>query len=265
YDPGYEGEEVIYPRYDHAGYLTDDELQHVRALYAGSITMMDRAIGRLIQKVQDLGLWDNTAIAFISDHGWYHGEHNYIGKHTVIERDKGWQFYDEVARIPLLIRAPNLPAGITTHALCQPVDVAPTLMELLGLPAPADVHGRSVLRALTGSEPPAREIAVTARDIPLQPGVRSYHAITDGKWTLQHAAAEAEPELYLTASDPAQENNLFAECTETAELLHERYLSYLAELGCTNEQIEARRALRPTKPRRSRGRAKGGKRTRKGS
>ncbi len=245
YDPGYQGDEVIYPRYDHAGYLTDEELQHVRALYAGSITMMDRWIGRLIEKVQDLGLWEDTAIAFISDHGWYHGEHDYIGKHTVIEREKGWQFYDEVARIPLLMRAPNLPEGVTSRALCQPVDVAPTLMEIIGLDAPEDTHGRSVLRALTGSGPGAREVAVTAPRINTDPGWRTYNAINDGEWTLQHAGAEAEPELYHTAADPAQHSNVIARHVEEAERLHARYLDYLAQLGCTEEQIASRRPLGP--------------------
>ncbi len=246
YNPGYGGDEVIYPRYDFAGYLSDDELHHARCLYAASITMMDRWIGRLVEKVQDLGLWDDTAIAFISDHGWYHGEHGYIGKHTVLDRSKGWQFYDEVARIPLLMRAPNLPRGVTSHALCQPVDVAPTLMELLGLDAPADTHGRSVLKALTGSGPNAREIAVTAPKINTDPAVRTYNAINDGRWTLQHAAAAAEPELYDTAEDPAQQQDLIAAHADVAERLHEQYLDYLAELGCTEEQIDSRRPLGPS-------------------
>lgn len=244
YDPGYEGDEVIYPRYDHAGYLTEDELRHVRALYAGSITMMDRWIGRLIEKVQDLGLWEETAIAFISDHGWYHGEHDYIGKHTVLDRARGWHFHDEVARIPLIIRVPNLPEGVTSRALLQPVDVAPTLMEIIGLQPPADVHGRSATAALSGSGG-AREIAVTSSKLPTDPEVRVYNAVNDGEWTLQHAGGAARPELYHTAEDPAQQNDVSADHMSEAERLHQSYIAYLEELGVPEEQLELRRPLGP--------------------
>ncbi len=244
YDPGYEGDEAIYPRYDFAGYLTDEELWHAKSLYAGSITMMDKWIGRLLEKLEDLGLADNTAVIFISDHGWYHGEHGYIGKHTVLDRDKGWQYYDEVARVPLLIRAPNLPQGVRSNILMQPVDVMPTMMDVLGLEPPADTHGRSALPAILGKGDPPREIAVTTRDLKKAPGYRTYSAIHDGTWSLQHAEEAAPPELYNTIADPAQQDNVFDQNVSVAEALHAKYLDYLREIGCTDEQIENRRALR---------------------
>src|SRR5262249_18018599 len=132
YDPGYEGDEPVYPRYDRAGYLTEAELRHVRALYAGEITMMDRWVGRVLEKVRDLGLWDQTCIVFMADHGWYFGEHGYIGKHTVLDRRAGWPLYQEVAHIPMLVRVPGLPPG-RCDALCQPADLLPTLCELAGI------------------------------------------------------------------------------------------------------------------------------------
>jgi len=244
YDPGYEGDEAIYPRYDHAGYLTEAELQHARALYAGSITMMDRAIGRFLQKLEDLGLAEDTAVAFTSDHGWYHGEHEYIGKHTVLEPKAGWQFYDEVARVPLLMRAPNLPEGLVSHALCQPVDIAPTLMEIMGLDAPADTHGVSVLKALAGG-PGSREVAVTSGKLDAPDDMRQYNAINDGEWTLQHAGALAEPELYHTSEDPAQARDVLAEHPDQAQRLHAAYIEYLEQLGVRADLIDRRRPLRP--------------------
>lgn len=245
YDPGYRGEEVIYPRYDFAGYLTDAELQHVRALYAGSITMMDKWIGRLVEKLEDLGLADNTAVVFTSDHGWYHGEHGYIGKHTVLDRDQGWQFYDEVARVPLIIRAPNLPQGVRSNLLIQPVDVMPTMMDIMGLQPPTDTHGRSALPALRGEGPPPRQVAVTARDLHKAPGYRTYNAIHDGTWSLQHAEEAAPPELHNTVVDPAQQRNVFAENVSVARELHRKYLDLLRSIGCRGEQIGNRLKLGP--------------------
>jgi len=245
YDPGYEGEQVIYPRYDFAGYLTEAELHHARALYAGTVTMMDRWIGRLVERVEDLGIAEDTVIAFISDHGWYHGEHGYIGKHTVLDRDQGWQFYDEVARIPLLMRAPNLQRGVRSNLLMQPVDVGPTLMDIIGLEPPEEVHGRSALPALRGKGDPPREVAVTARDLRKAPGYRTYSAIHDGTWTLMHAEEAAEPELHNVVQDPKQERNVIAENLPVAEQLHAKYLAYLARIGATEEQVENRRPLGP--------------------
>jgi len=72
YDPGYTGEKVIYPHYAPCDcYLTPEEQQHIRALYAGECTLVDRWIGRLLDRVDDLGLRENTAIIFTSDHGFY--------------------------------------------------------------------------------------------------------------------------------------------------------------------------------------------------
>ncbi len=244
YDPGYEGEEVTEPRYDFAGYLTDEELHYVKALYAGAITMMDKWIGRLLEKLEDLGLADDTAVVFTSDHGFYLGEHNYMGKHTVLDRDKGWPYYDEVARVPLLIRAPNLPQGVRSSILMQPVDVAPTMMDILGIEPPADTHGKSALPAIMGKGAPPREIAVTTRDVKRAPGYCTYSAINDGTWTLQHAAEAAPPELYNTIADPAQQNNVFEQNVSVAEALHAKYLDYLRQIGCTDEQIEGRKPLR---------------------
>jgi arylsulfatase A-like enzyme len=242
YDPGYEGDEAIYPRYDHAGYLTEAELQHVRGLYAGSITMMDRAIGRFLQKLEDLGLAEQTAVAFTSDHGWYFGEHNYIGKHTVLEPKRGWQFYDEVARVPLIVRAPNLPQGLISHALAQPVDIAPTLMEIAGLEAPADTHGMSVLKALGGGKGP-RKVAVTSPKLDAPEDQCLWNAINDGEWTLQHAGGLADPELYHISEDPGQLENVISTHPHEARRLHAAYIAYLEQIGVRDDLIERRRPL----------------------
>ena len=83
YDPGYDGEEVVYPVYGPSHYLTEDELNHCRALYAGEVTMVDRWVGMLLRQVEDLGLLEDTAIVFTSDHGFYLGEHGLIGKSVI--------------------------------------------------------------------------------------------------------------------------------------------------------------------------------------
>ncbi len=241
YDPGYEGDVVVYPRYDRAGYLTDAELRHVRALYAGAITLMDKYIGVLLDKVRELGLWDDTAICFISDHGWYFGEHGYIGKHTVLEPKQGWPFYNEVARIPLILHIPGVKEARRVSLLAQPVDVMPTLLEAVGADAPEGIHGVSLLSALRGGEPP-RQLAVASPTLPEEPDVRAYATITDGRWTLIHAGALAPAELYDIDADPQQTRDARGEHPDVVERLHQDYIAYLDSI----DTPEPRAALRRT-------------------
>jgi len=243
YDPGYKGEVVIYPRYDRAGYLSEAELHHVRALYAGTITMMDKGFGRLLDKIETLGIWDETAILFLSDHGWYHGEHGYIGKHTVLDRTKGWPFYEEVAHIPLIVKLPGQREGTRTPVLTQPVDLMPTLLDLAGASVPSDLHGGSILPALKGEGAGPRSTAVSSGKLPDDPGVLAYSTITDGEWTLMHPGANASPELYHLPSDPAQTQNVMHEHRTIATDLHHAYLDLLNQIDTPPERLALRQQL----------------------
>ena len=242
YDPGYEGEEIIYPRYDRCDYLTEAEIKHCRALYAGTITMMDRWIGKLLDRVRDLGLWDNTAIAFISDHGWYHGEHGYMGKHTVLDRKLGWPFYEEVAHIPFLLRVPGQFESGRSDVLVQPVDVMPTLLEVMGIEPPDGLDGSSALPALAGGAPP-REIAVTSPLMSADATVRYYSTITDGRWTLIYAGENAEAELYDLDADPRQAQDVCAENRPIAEDLHNKHVALLQGIDTPGDRLALRRTL----------------------
>jgi len=142
YDPNYEGEEVIYPVYGPADYLTREELRHMRALYAGEVTMVDRWIGMLLRKIEDLGLFDNTAVVFTTDHGFYLGEHNLTGKSIITsEFHANAPLYEEVAHIPLLIRLPGQSKrGVHCSALVQPPDLTATIIELAGAEDPGSLQ-----------------------------------------------------------------------------------------------------------------------------
>jgi arylsulfatase A-like enzyme len=160
----------------------------------------------------------------------------------VLEPKRGWQFYDEVARVPLIVRAPNLPQGLISHALAQPVDIAPTLMEIAGLEAPADTHGMSVLKALGGGKGP-RKVAVTSPKLDAPEDQCLWNAINDGEWTLQHAGGLADPELYHISEDPGQLENVISTHPHEARRLHAAYIAYLEQIGVRDDLIERRRPL----------------------
>jgi len=240
YDPGYEGDVVIYPRYDFAGYLSDAELHHVRATYAAAITLLDKYVGVLLDTVREIGLWENTIVCFISDHGWYFGEHNYIGKHTVLDHAKGWQFYNEVARIPLILHIPNLPKGRRVDALAQPVDVMPTVLEAAGLPVPEGIHGVSMLEAIETGQP-SRSLAVCSATLTEDEAVRQYATVTDGRWTLIHGGRLGPAELYNIDADPRQSHDLRPQNPDIVERLHESYIRYLSNIGTREPKLKLRR------------------------
>jgi arylsulfatase A-like enzyme len=251
YNPGYEGEEVTYPLYAPCSFLTDPELEHVRALYAGEVSMVDTWLGKLLKKVEDLGLLDDTAIIFTTDHGFFFGEHGLIGKITLIKR--------EVNNIPLMMRVPGMTPGRRWH-LVQPPDLMPTILDLAGVEHPDTIHGKSLVSVLGGDPTPVRDIAVTSFSIIHQPASeKPVHltpqnwadfawklkpsTIVTEEWVLIVGAGDLEPELYHMPHDPRQQHNVFAENRGVAKELHAKYLEFLASVGTKEEYIKPRRKL----------------------
>jgi arylsulfatase A-like enzyme len=201
-------EKVRNPRYDDCGYLTPDELAWSHAAYCAELALVDKWVGEIIRKVGDLGLLEDTAIVFTSDHGFLHGEHGRIGKHTLV--DDPWPLYEEIAREPLLIRLPDGPRGVHRDQLVQPVDLRPTLLDLCGVTDPAPGHGKSLGRILDGADVRLREIALSASCITDRASLFSRATVTheDG-WSLILGSPTQPPELYYLPDDPAQAHNRF--------------------------------------------------------
>src|SRR5215204_6243907 len=134
YRPGYEGRQLYpsYGKWEEAG-LTRDDIDLAHAMYCGEVTMVDFWMGRLLAKLDVLGLRDNTIIFFLSDHGFYFGEHGYFGKAEWINDNwatvtdgttvppwlpeswlltVGWSpLYQELTRVPLIVHALGLTPG----------------------------------------------------------------------------------------------------------------------------------------------------------
>ena len=162
YDPGYQGDVVDYPLYAPSDFLTEAEREHCRALYAGEITLVDRWVGRLLEKIADLRLLDDTMVLFTTDHGFLIGEHDIIGKAFI---DEGYvtqiPLYDEINHIPWIAHLPGGKAG-RKNAVVQPQDVMPTILDLAGINVPEGVNGRSFSKVLKGETDAHRDVAVSA-------------------------------------------------------------------------------------------------------
>jgi len=265
YDPGYQGEEVIYPRYGPAKYLTQPELTHMRALYAGEVTLVDRWVGKLLGKIEDLGLFDNTAIIFTTDHGFYHGEHNLTGKSIILEEEHYHglaPLYEEVSHIPLIVRLPNAKRGWRCDAFVQPPDLMPTILELTEAEDPETMQGKSFLPIIKREIGSIRDFTVTSPAIIYGPIAGQRITVTTDEWSLiyagnleevrqpaitrivdgipreQHLVGEVKSELYNLKKDPEQKNNLIEECKDIARELHSKLLSFLKSINTKEDYLK---------------------------
>src|SRR5262249_17322189 len=135
-----------------------------------------------------LGLLDNTLILFLADHGFYLGEHGYIGK-SLIRGDKhqNLPLYSEVCRVPLLAHYPGCRAG-TVDALVQTVNLAATLLDFLDIKVPSSFAAPSLWPVLQRNEAKVAAIVVSAPTLS-HPGMKSPQpsnraTIADGRWLL---------------------------------------------------------------------------------
>jgi len=137
YDPDYEGMEPIGVGYgDWHNHISKRQLTRMKALYAGEVTFLDRYIGRLLGKLKDLKIYDETLIVFISDHGHLLGEHDLIGKNWNTNGYRG------VMDLVLTMRFPNATyAGNRVDSLCYNLDIVPTLLYHVGIEPPAHLDG----------------------------------------------------------------------------------------------------------------------------
>jgi arylsulfatase A-like enzyme len=124
--------------------LDDAEaVAHIRKQYAATLTMADAWLGRLLDRMDQYNMWDDTTVILTSDHGHLLGEHGYWAKNYM-------HVYRELANIPLIIAGPGVEQGGRRTALTSAIDLLPTLVELHGQLARPHVHGRSLLPLFAG-------------------------------------------------------------------------------------------------------------------
>jgi len=146
-DPHYTGDRIVHCRYGPAhefGY-TPAEIAYVKAQYSGLTTLVDTWFGHFTEKLQELGLAENTAVFFLSDHGtnFCDNARNVIGK-------PGNAMYPGVMHLPLLVRLPTgQRAGTTENSLVYNLDVTATVYELAGVQSQDGIHGQSLIPLLT--------------------------------------------------------------------------------------------------------------------
>ena len=168
-----------------------------RASYASGIAAADAACGKLIAGLQARKIAANTAVIVASDHGQSLGAHG--------EDGHGIFLYDETIHVPLLIKLPQADSAKRVAARVRLVDIAPTILEIAGIPVPSQMQGQSLLRiAKSGSG--ADQAVYSRSDLPQRGfGWSTLESWRAGKYLYIRAP---KPELYDTSADPGAAHNL---------------------------------------------------------
>jgi choline-sulfatase len=129
--------------------LTTEDKQGITAAYYTSVEFLDRNVGRVLDALDRSGKAGQTLVVYLGDHGYLLGQHGRFEKHTS---------YEEAVRAPLAVRLPStIPAGLSTTALVEFIDIVPTVLEVCGIDTPPGVQGLSLRGLLDGSRDAHRE------------------------------------------------------------------------------------------------------------
>lgn len=180
------------------------------------MTVLDRVLGRLFDALEAMELRGSTYIVFMSDNGLFQGEHGLMSKAL---------HYEESVRVPLFVVGPGIAPGFDDRSLPTNVDIAPTLLDLAGLPVPESMHGTSLRTVLFDRTPLARAFVLLEHpDTNPTLEVRPAYSLRSRRWkhirTYEDGANRAftHEELYDLEHDPFEMANL-AGRPEHGELL----------------------------------------------
>ena len=211
YSGPYDGIDFIMPRLGPDP--TPAEIERTKALYYGEVTFVDRWVGHLLQRVDDLGLWDDTIVLVLSDHGTQIWDHGAFGK-------GGANLRTYNTGIVCQMRVPGMKAR-AIDAIVQAHDVMPTLLELLDVPF-SRLDGTSLLPLLRGETDAVRQASVIgwATIQPHKANAGAYASVRTPRWNYISAVHEDGREwLYDILADPDENQNLITAHPEVAAAL----------------------------------------------
>src|SRR5262249_30723239 len=171
--------------------------------YYRVLLSVDENLGQVLEFLEAEGLSRSTAVFHTSDNGFFLGEHGFVDKRLM---------YEPSIRVPMLVRYPErAKAGLVDRShMVLNVDVAPTVLELAAVPAPAGVHGRSFVPLLEGRNVPWRDAFLYEYyEYPAWPCVRKSRGVRTERYKLIHSYEQPEEwELYDLVADPDETVNL---------------------------------------------------------
>jgi len=194
-----------------------EELAQNIATYYGMISCMDKYIGKILDRLEELGLADNTLVVFTTDHGHYYGHHGLIAK--------GPYHYDDGVRVPMLVRWPGkTKPGTRSSALQSLVDLPVTFLEAAGIPKPQQMTGVDQGPAWQDSETSVRNHTMVEDNH--EPGVAELKTFITDRYKMSVYRAFDCGLLYDLEKDPGEYENKWndPEYTEVKAQLLQQFL-----------------------------------------
>ncbi len=170
------------------------------AVYYGMVTLMDKYIGAILDKLDDLGLADNTLVLFSTDHGHLFGQHGMIAK--------GAFHYDDLIRVPYVVRYPGkVAAGERSDALQSLVDLSPSFLSTMGIDVPRAMTGVDQTPVWFGGEETARDHCIVENRH--EPDTIHVKTLVTQRHKLTVYYRQDYGELFDLEADPNEVNNLW--------------------------------------------------------
>ena len=214
--------------------------------YFAAVTAMDADVGRILDRLEILGIRENTLVVFTSDNGFSCGHHGFWGKGN---GTSPLNMYENSVKVPTVISHPGaIPEGYVQPALVSAYDFMPTLLDYLGLPLPegCNLPGESFLPALLGKEDAVRDSVVIYDEY------GSTRMIRTAEWKYVHRYPDGPHELYDMGNDPDERTNLVGDSGQTARIadmkgmLEDWFARYvIPEKDGRNREVTGGGQLRP--------------------
>jgi arylsulfatase A-like enzyme len=199
--------------------LRDADVRFWRAVYDEKVQRADARFREFLAEFDRLGLTERTVFVLTADHGTEFHEHGRF--------DHGFTLYDEQLRVPLVVKLPGGGGGKVIADRVSSIDVMPTVLDVLGVPAPERVRGASLVPAMLGE--PARRDAFSETDYREYTFKRS--VVTPDGWKLIYTLETKTRELYDLNTDPGETRNLAATDPARADDLQRRVFAHFRHLG----------------------------------
>jgi choline-sulfatase len=223
--------------------LPRDRVKQITRDYYASVSSVDRNVGRLLAKLDELALTSRTVVIFTSDHGYMIGQHGlwHKGNATWLVAGKTGSrpnMFDDATRVPLLLSWPGvIQPGTKIERVVSNLDLFPTLLDIAGLGQPDNliIRGRSVVPLLRGQSTSWDDTLFGQYDMHHYQVARM-RMIRTPEWKLvRHFEPEGHDELYHLAEDPGETHNL-ANLTEPKtrverDALARRLEGWMAQIG----------------------------------
>lgn len=199
---------------------TEAEQDYIKRLYIAEVESVDERVGFILRVLKHKRMLDRTYIVFTSDHGEQFGEHGLYehGGHGI-----GCHYFEGLIRVPLIFSGPGLPAGKRIKDRVTLLSLMPTLRDLLGVEYDDDMQGGSVAPLLLGNSIASE--ALYFDDIQEHDQV---DALVEGNYKLI-VTKDGSFELYDTAGDPLEENNIAARSPELVEVMYQTIVRWREE------------------------------------